>query len=265
MKKSAFITTVSLLAVLAVFLVSGCVQGIPNPNAGIDRNSYGNGWFFNANEAPKILPIQNAFLNLPEAPADFNEKVSGLMESADYAEFSQRALELDENYYLQPEFLPNFAEIGLQYWKNPDLNHWGVQGVGFFPSDETFEIERGKELTAVTFYHAGWYVQNFQGAKLSVVLPQGAEKFLSAEISPESVLLEPTYPLVESGWIKKIIVKIKASEMLEKGKYEVGIELVQPAPEDQNAWENEFGERYVDVSGQNSLGRQRFRAIVSVK
>lgn len=268
----------AFIALLALVALSGCIQnssGWPSDSnadgnfgtadqagTGIDRNSYGEGWFFNANSPPTKGPIQNAFLELPIPPKDFKQKVNALIQSTNFFEFSKKGLELEEEYYVQPEFLPNFSEIGLQYWKNPDLNHWGVYGFGFYPSDEEFNLKRGEEVTAVTFYHSGWYVQTFQGARLEASFP---EDQLEVKIEPENVLLEPSYPTVSRGWIRKIAIKIRAKAGAPPGNYEIGINPVAPDANAEAEWNSSFAGKYRPVSSQNSLGRDRFRIKVMIE
>ena len=109
------------------------------------------------------------FDELPEAPTDFNRMVS-LMQQRGYSNYSY----FSSAYYQQPEFYPSFIPNGLSYWTSPNPNHYGVAGMGFFPSSQIINVERGKSTMARFFVHAAFGVQSFQGIKLSIVQPENS-------------------------------------------------------------------------------------------
>lgn len=207
-------------------------ERFPNP----DRSAYGNGIFIDENRNSYEQGIENAFLNLPEMPKDF-AKVKFNLENGYY---DALAPALGEKYYLQPEFLQNFEREALTQWKSPDLTHWGVYGYGFYPSALGYYMENQQSVDAYFFLHTAWNVETYQGAKIVPVLSDEMKGKFELEISPETILLEPTYPIVQKGWIYKIKVKITPKVALEKGEYAIKLEAASPDAK----FNNEWGEKY---------------------
>ncbi len=223
----------------------------PNP----DRDSYGTGIFIDENRNPIRKPVKEAFAELPAMPEDFGEK----MHSMDSGLFNSIALGLEEEYYKQPEFLPLFEEIGLRYWQSPDLRRWGKEGFGIYPSERAHKIKPGGELYVTVFVHSAYGIESFQGLRLYSFFPcdKNAERFFSIEIEPENMLVGPTYPIVNRDWMHKVVIKIKASEEAEPGRYLIGFNAASPAAEQDNEWREEHGSMYVSGGGMFSISRPR--------
>ena len=195
----------------------------------IQRKSYG-------------IPL-GVFDELPTSPSDFNRMVS-LMQQRGYSNYSF----FSSAYYLQPEFYPSFLPNGLSYWTAPSPSHYGVAGMGFFPSTQIINIERGKSTTARFFVHAAFGVQSFQGIKLSIVRPEKFSNINAKIISPTEMLITPTFPKFSDGWARAVDVRIDASENAVSGSYELKFKIVTPSPYKIEEWSKIANERYFSTS-----------------
>lgn len=231
----------------------------PNP----DRDSYGIGIFIDQNRNPVRKPVKEAFVNLPAMPEDFAEK----MYSMRSGNFNSIALSLEEAYFKQPEFLAKFEEIGLRYWTGPDLKRWGREGFGIYPADQSHSIKPGKQIYITAFLHSAYGIETFQGLHLYPFFPENenAAKFFSITVEPESILLGPTYPVVDSNWMHRVRIKIKASSEAQPGSYSIGFNTASPQPGLNGEWGKEYGYKYVAGAGMFSIGRPRLRIELRVE
>lgn len=225
-----------------------------------DRDAYGTGIFIDENRVPYEQKIENVFVNLPEMPSDFAE-VKFNLEDGNY---DFMVANLTEEYYRQPEFLPNFEQAALAYWKAPDLTHWGVYGYGFYPSKLFYEMRNEQSLDVYFFVHSAWNVETYQGAKIVPVISDELKEKFDFEISPENILLEPTYPIVSENWIYKIKATITPKSDLETGAYEFKFDFAKPDSELNSEW----GEKYkyyfpVGSGGSSSKSGVEVKLIVS--
>ncbi len=249
----------------------GCIQApLQEQSAGqgnetqqkpvIDRDSYGLGIFLNESQQPIKKPIKEAFANLPMLPNDFWEKRNSF-ESGDFS----IAKQLDENYYLQPEFLPEFKEIGLPYWKNPDLSRWGAYGFGVYPANQNYSIKKEEEITVFAFVHSAYYIQSFQGIKLVVVDTNTVQENFVVEIEPENILLGPTYPVIDKKWMHKVAIKIKAKEDTPARIYSIGFDAIAPDAEAESKWSETQSQKYFSGAGNISINRPRLNIFLKVE
>jgi len=231
----------------------------PNP----DRDSYGIGVFIDANRNPIRKPIKEAFVDLPLMPDDFAEKINSMRSE----NFNSIALELSEAYYKQPEFLPKFGELGLHYWQAPDLKRWGREGFGVYPAEQQYSLKAGGKVQIAAFVHAAYGIETFQGMQLYPFFPQdeNAALFFSITIEPKSILLGPTYPTVDGNWIQKVKIKINASNETPKGNYLVGFNATLPGAEQNAAWQEKHGYKYIAGQGMFSIGTPRLGIWVKVE
>ncbi len=231
----------------------------PNP----DRDSYGIGIFIDQNRNPIQKPVKEAFVNLPAMPEDFAEK----MHSMRSGNFNSIALGLEEAYFKQPEFLPKFGEIGLRYWLSPDLKRWGREGFGIYPADQSYKIRPGKQIYITAFLHSAYGIETFQGLRLYHFFPEDENlaRFFSVAVEPESILLGPTYPIVDGNWMHRVRIKIKASSEAQPGSYSIGFNTASPQPGLNGEWGEKYGYKYVAGAGMFSIGRPRLRIELRVE
>jgi len=264
-----------VVLVAAVFLLSGCVEPaeeeqplpsgpgslekIPNP----DRSSYGTGLFVDSQGKAVEKPVEEAFVDLPLMPEDFGETIHLMQEG----NFDAVAKGLGEEYFKQPEFLPKFEEIGLNYWTKHDTTRWGREGFGIYPSDQTAVVSIGEEIELVAFVHTAYGVETFQGLSLYSFFPEeeNAAGIFSVKIEQENILLGPSYPIMDGNWMQKIVIKIKAKENAIPGDYLIGFNAGSPEQDLSKEWAEKFGPKYVSGKGLFSIDRLRLKAIITVK
>ncbi|MDO8427966.1 MAG: hypothetical protein Q7S92_02020 [Candidatus Diapherotrites archaeon] len=195
---------------------------------------------------------QDIFADLPAVPDDFSE-IAYLLANGQYFGIGQ----LEEEYYLQPEFYPNFKEQALQYWAKPNADYWGVTGYGTYPAEQwdILYLNGRKEFTAVVFLHTGWNVQTWQGLKL--VPNAEAVKNFDLTITPNVILLGPTFPKFDPSWAQKIIIKGKLKPNTRPGNYTIGINMGLPPVENKAEWQIRYKNLYFDAaSGIGPSGNQ---------
>ena len=278
-KRTILIATIVIIAVVAVFALSafnmlpftGNVTGTDttantasnDPSAyGVSRQTYFKeafqpkreeyklfekaATFLNKpiSEMPKYFSLKNEreiFSSLPPVPEEFSN-IAYLLASGRYYSIGY----LDEGYYKQPEFYPNFKEAGLKYWTNPDARYWTPHGFGTYPAEQwdTLKVTGRQEFTAVVFFYTGWGVQTFQGITL---MPDSESlKNFDITITPQNFLLEPTYPKFYKAWAQKIVITGKLKEGIKAGNYAIGINVGVPPRELKENWEFEHGNLYFD-------------------
>ena len=187
---------------------------------------------------------------------------------------------LDSAYYTQPEFIRDtFAKSGLNFWKEPDIYHWFPEGYGTYPHVEFVDTYPGAEFDAFTFTHSSWGVETYQGFTLvpefleyvdtmegpvKVDDPEGQSRHFEVKVTPNVVLLGPTYPIFTDTWIEKIKISVKVSPDTPPGIYGIGYD-VAPAPRELEAqWKAQYQEIY---QGKSSFGimASQFQMLIRVQ
>jgi len=197
-------------------------------------------------EIPSFFSLKSEaeiFSSLPQIPEDFSE-TAYLLASGRYFSIGF----LDEGYYKQPEFYPNFKEYGLRYWSSPDPKYWVTSGLGSYPAEQWDTLKRGEreEFNAVVFLYSGYGVQTFQGVTL---MPNSeSRQYFDITISPQSFLLEPTFPKFYKGWAERIEIKGKLKPNAPAGNYAIGINVETPPRELKEKWEFEHKNLYFDAT-----------------
>jgi len=197
-------------------------------------------------EVPEYFSLRSekeVFSELPAAAEELSE-IAYLLATGKYFSIGY----LDETYYKQPEFYPNFKEHGLTYWTEPDPRYWTPHGYGSYPSEQWAELKKGEteEFTAVVFFYSNWGVQTFQG----VTLMQDSEskEYFDLEISPQNLLLEPSFPKFYENWAHKIIIRGRLLPETGPGEYNIGINVERPPADLRSRWEFEHKNIYFDAA-----------------
>jgi hypothetical protein len=195
---------------------------------------------------------QEIFSSLPPVPKDFSE-TAYLLASGKYFSIGY----LEEGYYKQPEFYPNFKEYGLRYWSKPDPKYWVTNGYGSYPAEQwdALKIGEREEFNAIVFFYSSYGVQAFQGVTL---MPDSkSRENFDITITPQNFLLEPTFPKFYNGWAHKIEIQGKLKPSAKAGNYTIGINVEVPPRELREKWEFEHKNLYFDaVSGFKPEGNQ---------
>ncbi|MFH1391145.1 MAG: hypothetical protein ABIH20_02420 [Candidatus Diapherotrites archaeon] len=183
------------------------------------------------------------FDQLPPIPEDFSE-VSFLFANGrtyDIGSFS-------EEYFLQPEFYPNFKEIGLRYWAKPDAKYWGTSGYGSYPAEQfdTLSLSGRTDFTAVVFFYTSYGVQTYQGTSI-IPTKETLENF-DVEITPDTFVLTPTFPRFSADWGRQLVIKGKLKEGKPPGQYSVNFSIVAPPIEKKREWSFKYRNLYFDAS-----------------
>lgn len=187
------------------------------------------------------------FSKLPPFPNNFSKALS------------ENTLEV---YYKQPEFYPTFETKGLNYYVNPPGDYLGFYGYGTYPSSERITAKQGDNKTLTTFFLTSWYVVSYQGLKF-VLDNESLKEYFDIQIEPDTILLEPTYPVFEYNWTQKILIKIHVKDNALKGTYKIGINVESPPTDIENEWIERY--RGYTSGGMFSIGKPFYVANVIVE
>ncbi|MFQ6020695.1 MAG: hypothetical protein ACE5J4_01580 [Candidatus Aenigmatarchaeota archaeon] len=181
---------------------------------------------------------QRTFSKLPPYPRDFSKN-------------SER-----ESDWKQPEYY-NFDD-GIKYYISPPQGYIGIYGYGSTPTQENFI--NPKEITTKIYFHTSWYVISYQGLQL---IANYDKNYFDVEVTPDIILLEPTYPYFEYNWTQEITIKVKLKNP-PKGDYLIGIDVIQPPKEFKDKWSKEYGNRYVSA-GSFRIGKPFYQMNIRIQ
>ena len=163
----------------------------------IDRTAYG------------IIP--EVFESLPPTPKCFHSVVE-----AYHAHQLMDDFFFSEEYFLQPEFYPEFLGSGKNQWVDPNPTHWGIVGYGAFPLQREFVMHAGETKKIRLFVHAGFGVRAFQGMGIRVAYkypdtPKALDVILE-ESALQGFVLGPTFPKIHPSWARPIDIELHVKE-----------------------------------------------------
>ena len=252
------------------------------------------GFFVLSNESKSFRPEYCRFVNgerkcidpkifqfLPEYPRDFKQ-VYYLVYYGKIKDLSK----VNEKYWKQPEIIPTWEVTGVNVYLNPKSERFGAFGFGCYPAESVVRLRPGQAVNLTTWLHTSWGVQTLQGMSLKVVYPSHAssltgisveqdpsivENYFTSTVSPDVVLLGPTWPYFEAGptfhhdgWIVPVSLDIKVHPDTPRGTYAVGIMPSSP-PEDKNdEWILEYKLRYTPVQFYH-VGKPYFTVFLRVE
>jgi hypothetical protein len=194
-------------------------------------------------KVPEYFSLQSEeeiFADLPPIAKDFSE-IAYLLANGKYFAIGF----LEEEYYKQPEFYPNFKEYGLRYWMQPDPKYWTPHGCGSYPAEQWATIKKSDEFVGVVFFYTSWGVQTFQG--LTLMPNSEARKYFDIEITPQTFLLEPAFPKFYENWAYKIVIRGKPKPDTPPGTYQIGINVESPPADKRAEWEFKYRNIYFDA------------------
>ncbi len=177
------------------------------------------------------------FSELPSPPRCFNSVVRRFHENVftDDSFFSRE-------YFLQPEFFPNFLDNGLGFWTNPDASRYGVVGFGAFPAEQTISLRRGEEKVVRVFVHAGFGVRSFQGMRIVsrfTNLSKGIRVTLD-DASESGFLLGPTFPVFDASWVHPLELRLRVERDAPFHVASVVLQSAPPSFSDESAWGDNY-------------------------
>jgi len=161
----------------------------------------------------------------------------------------------------------------------------GIEGYSVYPSDMVIvDAKPDTEFDVYTILYSGWYVQLYQGVKLTPAYPESGaiedfqlfpdgtktvtqtpsdtEKYITAQFDPEEFVLEPSFPVFKSEWAKLIRMRITVNESTPKGKYVVGMDITSPSKEFNEEMQWKYKTEY--KVGGFGIGRPFFRVFIQV-
>ena len=173
---------------------------------------------------------------ISKKPDDFDSVVTG--EGANICE-------LEEGYYLQPDFYADSWKVGKPRYTEHDYSRWRVHGYGAYPCypKVAFASNReGVEKQTCTLYRTAWGIETWQGLEL---VPEKSEYF-EVVVTPHEVLLPPAFPRFEEGWAKKLNITVKIKNPPpSNATYKIKINAVAPSKEKSREWKEKVSNKEI--------------------
>lgn len=187
--------------------------------------------------------------------------------------------ELTPDYYTQPELYPNFVTQHIKPYKYPDPYHWTPRGYGTYPADMETIMGQGDFVEVCTFFYTGFSVETYQGFGLQPIYPtkftynkvnyiqnpEQVKEYLTVEITPKNILLEPAYLMFEKGWSQKITVKVISKENTPKGIYQIGFNPIKPDLDLASIWQTKYTNKFRNGPGGFGVDRPQFLMVVRIE
>ncbi len=219
-RKKLLAGVIALSIVLIALLLSNQIYSNTNPSTGAIQSR------------PSYKDVdQKVFADLPGFPENFK-----IIRRDFYDGNLRDYTKIGENYWKQPEWYPSFEQTGLNWFNSHDYQRWGVHGYGFFPGKLSFTVvnmSKGDVLTANSVLHTSWGIETWQGMHL---IPVYNKQLFDVELSPDLLLLEPTFPKFYSNWTQLVKYKIVAKERILPGTYNFSLSITPPPSEKGDNW-----------------------------
>lgn len=266
-----------ILIVALVLIVIFVVPKPPSPYAGLEARIQTELEVAKLKQnRPDYLP-SIVYQNLPPFPKDFYE-----IDTLVGAGLKTDLLALGEEYYRQPEFYPAW-ERTVGFYQNPEQNRRGIFGYGAYPGDIGVETAPGSNFSVVTFFHAGYQTETYQGMALAVTYPdiasiptkdlesslpvyQNTSKiadYFTVTFEPSAFALEPAFPIFQKGWTQRVMVNVKVAENTPNARYVIGVNPTAPPNNLRGQWIDKYRLKYVDAGG-HFVGRPFFQLTIDV-
>lgn len=182
------------------------------------------------------------FSELPEYPKNFN-----IMKRDIYSGQIIELNKVNENIWKQPEFYPTWEQNGLTWFQNHDYSRWGVHGYGFFPAELSYTVSNmtsNDQLDVYSFLHTSWGIETWQGLKLIPI--SSNSNLFNVVVTPNDILMDPTFPKLYENWTQKIHMQITAKQSIPKGIYTFSIGFQTPSAELSNKYTWEAVDKFTD-------------------
>ncbi len=229
---------------------------------------------------PDYLPSQ-MFVNLPDMPEDFYQ-IRQLIRLGRITDFEN----LEEEYWMQPEFFPQFEEIALSLLQNPPKDRWGAYGIAVYPADWVYVAKPGEKLDVYFYIKSGYLVETYQGINLEKTFPENAEittglelpggikkitqqpentsQLFDIEINPNPFVLEPNFPIYKINGTIKVKVSVNISENISQGNYVIAIDTTNVPEEYENKWIRDYLNLYTS-GGMTKLDRPYYQLFIQIQ
>jgi hypothetical protein len=273
MRSAAIIAAIAMILAIAMMLllVTGCKE---KQKAGAEASIIEGKPSVRPDYLPDVM-----FKNLPEMPADFYQ-MRDSMRSGKIRDLGKIGLE----YYMQPEWFPNFEEAGLPLLQNPPEGRWGAFGFGSYPSDTVSTLVAGDTLKLHFYMRSSYLVETYQGISLTAsfpeseamvegyTLPDGSagvtqdpavKNYFDVEVSPKIFVLEPNFPIYSKNGTILVELSVTAKENAEPGNYVVAVDAGDAPDELHEQLAEMYGNRYAGSSF-TKINRPYYRAFIVV-
>ena len=220
------------------------------------------------------------FRNLPPFPEDFYRMRILVV----YGKISDLGI-VGEEYWKQPEFIPGFEENAVRLISQPQTGRWGAFGYGAYPADTEVTTSAGQEFSVNTFFHSSWLVETFQGIKPVIVYnenntmpsqdlqgssvvvqdPEKVKGYFDVKTTPETMVLGPTYPVLDKDWIQGLKVTVKVKDGTPPGRYVIGVNIGQPPADFNDQMLKKYLNLYTTGGSAVGVGRPFYQIAVTVK
>ena len=197
------------------------------------------------------------FCQIPNLPDDFEE----MMILVEYQKITDLSL-INESYWKQPEFFPNW-EMVLPVLQTT-TNRVGVTIPNTYPADAGLSLKAGDSIDVIFFMRSSPQSYFYKGINLYATypeettllqeLPDGTtsiiqdvdkvDSYFEVTYTPDTFILEPSYPVFREGWAKKIVITINAKSNTPKGYYVLGTEITSPNAEQDLEWLLKYKTKY---------------------
>jgi hypothetical protein len=220
------------------------------------------------------------FSRLPAFPKDFYQ-IRTLVRTGRITDFG----DLEERYWMQPEFFPNFEEIGAPLLSHPPKDRWGAYGIAVYPADSVSVIEDGKSLDIFFFIKSNYLVETYQGVNLVPAFPEKTEiesgfqlpggatgvkqdpklakDYFDVSVAPGLFILEPNFPIYNINGTRKIKLTITAKENTPPGNYVIGLDTDQVPRWQEEEWVKQYLNLYTS-GGMTKIERPYYQAFIQV-
>ncbi len=228
---------------------------------------------------PDYLP-EEMFVRLPEFPEDFYN-VRSLVRLSRITDFEN----LEEEYWMQPEFFPHFEDLGVPLLQNPPEGRWGAYGIATYPADSMATIIPGESLDMYFFIKSNYIVETYQGINLVQVFPDSVQiesgfempdgsktveqdgdkirEHFSVDVSPNPFILEHNFPVYNVDGTRKIKVTITVAEDTPPGNYVIGLDTGEVPEEYEQIWLKDYLNLYTS-GGMTKIDRPYYQVFIEV-
>ena len=223
------------------------------------------------------LPPQ-VFSKLPLFPTDF-WPLKLLVEKGKITRMEL----ITESYWRQPEFYPEWDSGCLSGIQHPPTDRFVGFGLAVYPSETIVLSPKNSEFDTYFFLRSTCLMKKLQGVKIVPLWisssylalseypdgtrdvsqdPEAIKKYFDISVTPDTVLLQPTFPIYENDWVYKIKVHVKVKNP-PSGKYALALDLVAPDEKQSNEWLWKYKNDYVEA-GTHTLGYPWYKVFIEV-